>query len=274
MVNINLSRMNRHRASAAAVFGDVLYPAGGALGPRVQQDYQLVIIYEGEAQVEVDGTAHAVPSQHALLLLPGHREVFQFARAQHSRHTWCAVAPQAVPAELGERAARMPACLPLTQRVHTLVEYGLALPPGPAEAAGHLLLAIGLAALEAFLFEAELAHQAQDVPEAVRRALHAMELHLAEPLDLRRIAEAASVTPQHLTRLFRRHLGTTPARHLWQLRTRRGVELLGETGLSIGAIAERSGFQSPFHFSRMVRRHYRRSPRELRALLWRGEAVA
>jgi len=273
MAITNLSRINRRRAAPAVTFGDVVYPQGGMLGPRVQQDYQLVIIYEGEARVQVESDELTVLSQHVALLLPGRRETFQFAREHATHHTWCAVTPQAVPPDIQEAAARLPSCLPLTHRIHTLVEYGLSLPPGPPGVTDQLLLAVGLAALRAYLFEAELARQARDVPEAVRRALHCMEAHLAEPLDLARISRAASVTPQHLIRLFRRHLGLTPARYLWQLRTRRGVELLGETGLSIEAIAERVGFQSPFHFSRLVRRSYQRSPRELRRLLWQGGSV-
>jgi transcriptional regulator GlxA family with amidase domain len=79
------------------------------------------------------------------------------------------------------------------------------------------------------------------------------------------------VTPQHLTRLFRRHMQTAPMRYLWHLRTRHGVELLGGTGLSIGEIATQVGFQSPFHFSRLVRNHYRDSPRRLRERLWSGQ---
>ena len=78
------------------------------------------------------------------------------------------------------------------------------------------------------------------------------------------------VTPQHLTRLFRRHIQTTPMRYLWQRRTRHGVELLGGTGLSITEIADRIGFQSPFHFSRLVLRYYHDSPRRLRERLWSG----
>jgi AraC-like DNA-binding protein len=263
--------MNRRRVSPDVTFGDVVYPSGGAFGPRIQQDYQLVLLYEGEVRIEVEGAPLEVQGQHVVLLHPQRREQFQFARTRQTHHTWCAVAPRAVPPELRERLSRLPACLPLTSRVHGLVEYGLALPPGAGEEGDALLTGVGLAALQAFAFEAALAHRADDLPAVVRRAVQFIEAHLAEPLDLERIARAASVTPQHLTRLFRRHLHTTPARHLWQLRTRRGVELLGETGLSVGEIAARVGFQSPFHFSRMVRRRYQHSPRQLRERLWRGE---
>lgn len=276
-----MSRMNRHRASSHVVFGDVEYPPDGAFGPRMQQHYQLVLIYEGEARIQIEDTVVWVPEQHAVLLLPHRREQFQFARTRSTHHTWCAIAPQLVPPELQIKLAEGPTavpgrpglspCLPLTTRIYALVEYGLALPQGAPGAAEALLDAVGVALLHAFVLERELAHGADDVPAAVRRAQQFVELHLDEQLTLARIAGAASVTPQHLTRLFRRHLQTTPARYLWKLRTLRGFELLGQTGLSIGEIAERVGFQTPFHFSRMIRQHYRYSPRQLRERLWRGE---
>ncbi len=268
---MNISRMNRHRASQHVVFGDVEYPPDGAFGPRIQQHFQLVLIYEGEARIQVEHTVLQVPEQHAVLLLPHRREQFQFARTRPTHHTWCAVAPQIVPSDLQARLAELTPCLPLTTRIYALVEYGLALPPGAPSAAEALLNGIGVTLLHAFVLERELAQGADDVPAAVRRAQQFIELHLGEQLTLARIAGSASVTPQHLTRLFRRHLQTTPARYVWKLRTLRGFELLGETGLSIGEIAERVGFQTPFHFSRMIRQHYQHSPRQLRERLWRGE---
>ncbi|MCS7062178.1 MAG: helix-turn-helix transcriptional regulator, partial [Anaerolineae bacterium] len=77
------------------------------------------------------------------------------------------------------------------------------------------------------------------------------------------------ISAPHLIRLFRRHTGTTPARYWWQLRLERGVELLRETGLSITEIAQRTGFRSSFHFSRLVKQRYRLSPRALRKQAWR-----
>jgi AraC family transcriptional regulator of arabinose operon len=266
--------MNRHRVSPSVVFGDVNYPPGGAFGPRVQQDVQLVIVYEGEARVLIENILVEVPSQHALLLLPARREQFQFARTRPTRHTWCSLKPALVGPERLAQLALLPPCLPLTERIHSLVEYGLAMPPAHLGAAEQLLQAVGMAALEAFVFEAELARGGRGVPDAVWRAQQFIEAQLGEQLRLEQIAQAANVTPQHLTRLFHQHVGMTPTYYLWRLRVRRGVELLGETGLSIGEIASRVGFQSPFHFSRLVRQHYQHSPRQLRARLWRGEPPA
>jgi transcriptional regulator GlxA family with amidase domain len=61
----------------------------------------------------------------------------------------------------------------------------------------------------------------------------------------------------------------TPIRHVWEARTRRGAQLLRETGLTVGEVAFRCGFQTPFHFSRWVRELYGVPPRALRTKAWR-----
>jgi AraC family transcriptional regulator of arabinose operon len=259
--------MNRRRSAVTTIFGDVTYPPGGSFGPRVQQDIQLVVIETGEVTIRIDDWEIHVPAQHGIVLLPQHREHFCFARLERTRHTWCAIAPTAVAPALAQHFVAQHV-FPVTSRLQRLMDYGLDIPPGSVS--DGLVEAIGSAALHAALVENEQAQQRSPASALVRFAQRYIEQNLAEALDLSQIAAAAGVTPQHLTRLFRRELHITPMRYLWQLRTQRGVELLGETGLSIAEIAERVGFQSPFHFSRLVRQQYGCGPRELRQRLWRG----
>jgi AraC family transcriptional regulator of arabinose operon len=270
MTNIYLSQKNFSRTGDRVTFGDVHYEPGGFCGPRLQRDYQLVAIYSGEAHVEVQEEERHVPAQHITLMLPQRRELFRFAATRPTHHGWCAITPEALPEPLRARLDRLPACLPLSQRMRDLIQLGLSVPPGEIPAADALLESVALALFQAYLFDAEYADQMRHVPDAVRQAQRFIDAHLAEPLQLPQIAHAASVTPQHLTRLFRRQLNTTPIRYLWQQRTRRGVELLRETGLSVSEVAERVGFQSPFHFSRLVRQEYQLPPRALRERLWGG----
>ena len=62
-------------------------------------------------------------------------------------------------------------------------------------------------------------------------------------------------------------------RYVWEARTRRGAQLLRETGLTVSEIAYRCGFQTPFHFSRWVKQVHGMSPKEFRAQAWgRGES--
>ena len=77
------------------------------------------------------------------------------------------------------------------------------------------------------------------------------------------------MTPQHLVKLFNQHLRSTPMRFVWNARLRRGVELLMQSGLTVSEVAEQCGFQTPFHFSRLVKQRYHLSPKELRRRAWK-----
>ena len=264
----NLSKMNRMRAAGRATFGDVVYEPGGICGPRTQQDFQLVAVYEGETHIEVEGELHTLPAQHVSLMKPDRSEYFRFAQTRRTHHSWCAVQPALVPADLRLQLQSVPFCLPLSAHIHGCIELGLTVPPSDLPSATLLLEHLGLAALRQFVFEAESATNQSTLPQAVLLALQVMDAQLASTLGLTDVARAANVTPQHLIKLFRKHLHTTPTKYLWQARVRRGAELLCATGLSISEIAERSGFANPFHFSRLVKQHYHKTPKQLRQAAW------
>ena len=216
----NLSKMNRMRAAGGATFGDVVYAPGGICGPRTQQDFQLVVMIEGEAHIEVDDEVHELPTQHVALMKPDHAEIFRFAEAHRTHHSWCAVQPALVPADLRKQLQAAPFCIPLSAHIHGCIELGLTVPPSDLPSAAALLEQLGLAALRQFVFAAESAASQSALPQAVLLALQVMDAQLASALSLSQVAKAANVTPQHLIKLFHRHLNTTPTKYLWQARVR------------------------------------------------------
>lgn len=267
----NMSRMNlTMRRSGGVAFGDVTYAPGGVCGPRVQSDYQLVALHEGDAVVELDAGARRIPAQWIGLMQPGRREFFQFDLTRSTHHGWCAVHPSLVAPLLADELAQAPVVLPLSPRMRTLLEFGLAAPQLDVPAATALLEQLGLAVLQLYLCEAQARDRADVLPDPVIAAQRLIAAQLAEPLTVASIAREVGVTPQYLIKLFRRAVGITPARYLWQLRVQRGVELLRATGLSVEQISVQCGFQSAFHFSRVVRQRYGRSPRAMRAEAWQG----
>jgi AraC family transcriptional regulator of arabinose operon len=154
----------------------------------------------------------------------------------------------------------LPPSLPLSPAMADLERLVLARATEP------LLLALGASMVWRYVAEARAAVAAPSAPvEAARR--HIAD-HVAEPLSLRTIAAAAGVAPAHLSRLFRAHLATTPMAYVWDRRVDAGVELLTGTGLPVGAIAERCGFRTSFHFARRVRRATGATPTEIRRRAW------
>jgi AraC family transcriptional regulator of arabinose operon len=106
-------------------------------------------------------------------------------------------------------------------------------------------------------------------PPAIARAKEFIRRNFAEELSLRRISAAAGVSPPYLNKLFQKHLEATPMKYVWGYRLERSSELLQETGLSISEISFQTGFQNPFHFSRLFKAKYDMPPRQFRERSWR-----
>jgi AraC-like DNA-binding protein len=240
----------------SVVAGEVTYPPGGTLGPRRQRDVQLVVVHSGSMTVWVDGAERHAGPHTVSLLLPGHAERFAFDRALATRHSWMQAHVTAPSGELRD----LPFSLPLSPAMADLERLllGGAIEP--------LLLALGASMLWRYIAEARAAVAPVSAP--VENALRYIADNLARPLSLREVAHAAGVTPAHLSRLFRTHVGTTPMAYVWSRRVDAGVELLTGTGLPVGVVAERCGFQTSFHFARRVRRATGATPTEIRRRAW------
>jgi AraC-like DNA-binding protein len=243
--------------------GEVTYPPGGRLGPRRQQDVQLVLVHDGSMTVTVDGTARPTERGGSVsLLLPGHTEIFAFDAARPTRHSWIQGNIPDIPEELEARLAGLPPALPTSTSMASLARETLAAAP-----ATPLLHALVAAALWRYVTEAERGIDPRStLAESAREHLHA-ELHDPD-LDLAALARACNVSAAHLVRVFRRETGVPPIAYLWQRRVAVGVDLLANTGLPVGAIAERCGFKTVYHFSRRVKQATGLAPTEVRRRRW------
>ena len=70
-----------------------------------------------------------------------------------------------------------------------------------------------------------------------------------EPLDLRRLAREAHVSPRHFSRSFRRVFGETPYQYLLTRRLERARHLLRTTEMPVAEICLEVGFTSVGSFS-------------------------
>ena len=247
--------------------GTVTYPPGGTLGPRAQSDLQLVLVHAGSARVWVDDTPRRLTAGQVGLLLPGHRERFEFDPRDATRHSWVQAHVPHVSAALEDRLERLPAVLPLSPALETLTREAVATAAGALPSAPSVLAHLAGAALWRYIGEAERA--GPERPHPVDDAARYIHAHLHETaLTLDQIAGAAHVTPAHLIRSFRAEHGTTPMAYLWQRRVALGIDLLTNTGLALGAIAERCGFKTAHHFSRRIKQATGLPPAALRRAQW------
>jgi AraC family transcriptional regulator of arabinose operon len=264
----NISLVNTGGTFPEVTFGSVQYEPGGHFGPRVQGDYQLVIVLLGEACVAIDGSPHVIPPGSVALLSPGSTEQFRFSQDHLTHHTWCAVRPDIVPAPLRRRLAQLPVVLPQSRSFDLLMKAAFAITSWRRVEGRRMLGVLGIALLTEFVRMAKEGGDEKDSGSPHDRARRWLDEHFAEADALTGAARVSGVTPQHLIRLFRQHFGTTPGRYLWQARVERGSVLLTASGLTVAEVADRCGFKNPFHFSRLLRRMQGVSPRKLRQRAW------
>jgi AraC-like DNA-binding protein len=268
---VKLLKRLRTAATPQVFFGDVIYGPGGTCGPRVQLDYHIVILIEGDLTITVGGQVLTLTPGEMALLRPGKQEFFQFSTKLKTHQSWCSLRPEFVPPDVVAAIEASPAKVRLTRRFDQVMELGLSLPRGATDRVAGLIESLGLAALQEYLYAASLGGQKTAEPDALRRALEWIGHAGHERTDLPKLAREAGVSPAQLVKLFKQHFDTTPLRFVWTARTRRGVQMLRETGLTVAEVANRCGFKSPFHFSRWVRALHGAPPRVVRAQAWAAQ---
>lgn len=85
--------------------------------------------------------------------------------------------------------------------------------------------------------------------------------------DLRSAADLAlklKITPAYLARLFQRYSNTSPHQTLTALKMAEAASILVGTGATVAHAAEHVGFADPYHFSRVFKKYYGRSPAHFR----------
>lgn len=110
-----------------------------------------------------------------------------------------------------------------------------------------------------------MSREAEDQNRRLLRARDAMDRAYAEPLDVRRVAAVAHMSPAHFIRTFRGTFGETPHRYLQRRRVERAMFLLRETDRSVTDVCLDVGFSSVGTFSRTFHEVVGQTPSEYRA---------
>ena len=250
-------------------FGRVVYSPGGYTGPRVQRDFELIILHSGEAIVELDGGGSKPLDIEAITLFhPGHHEYFRYSHTRDTHHSWCAVAPQCVPPEMVRELAHAPFSVPSSELFNRLFSSLFEIPPDRTPQTHRVIDQLVILLFSEFLRLADLRHPKNRPDEPLRKALSYMASHLADEDCLLGACRASGLSHNALIHHFRRKFELSPSRYLWKLRTEKGVSMLSQTGLTVGEIAYKCGFKNPFHFSRLVKNHQGIPPREVRCRAW------
>ena len=105
----------------------------------------------------------------------------------------------------------------------------------------------------------------------VTRVIDLMERTIDSDCSVAALAADVNLSTSRLTELFRRDVGTTPARFLRALRMERARQLLERTFLTVKEVMAFVGVNDPSHFTREFSRHHGLAPTRLRQRSWAAE---
>lgn len=88
-----------------------------------------------------------------------------------------------------------------------------------------------------------------------------VQAHLSRAVTLADLAHALGYSESYLRAVFKDQLGISLGRYIRQSRLSEAAKLLQSTDLSISEIAQRTGFESPFAFSRAFKKVFGLPPR-------------
>lgn len=256
--------------------GNTIYPPRGRWGPRMQPNLQFFLVHSGHVNLDIDDQRFFIPAGYTAVLHPGHREDFYFASNMETCHDWIHIeideqAGGAAWGAIGPKLELLPRMVPLSDAMNHLSDALQTLTHSSMiEAQKDVRRALAAAVIRLYQTESQIERLEAAKHPAVVRAKSEIHKRFQDPLSLEDLADLSSVSGEYLIRLFRQHESVTPMRYLWNVRVKHALEMLRSTGLTLGEIADRTGFSSVYHLSRMIKKRSGQTPTEIRNWTWGG----
>lgn len=264
--------VNRRVHTGNVVFGEVIYEPGGSCGPRVQRDYELILIQSGAGRVTLNKAVRQMNAGTVSLFVPGNRDFFEYTASQETHHSWCTIRPRFMPKNLWNRLQQSLVSIPSSSLLRSLFEEALKLNPTPDNPLDTLIEHLACCTFAEFLHITSRNNRELIGDMAVNAFLRYVGDHFAEEDCLQAARRVSGVSRNTLLNKFHQAMQTTPAHYLWTVRIERGVSMLIETGQTVAEVAYRCGFKNPYHFSRLLKQHTGQSPKETRHHAWAGKS--
>lgn len=100
--------------------------------------------------------------------------------------------------------------------------------------------------------------------DRIARALEHARRHLAQPLSVEALAEAASLSPRQFSRVFTAETGQSPAKAVERLRLEAARVMIERSRHPLDVVARETGFRDRRHLREAFMRGFGRAPQSLR----------
>lgn len=103
--------------------------------------------------------------------------------------------------------------------------------------------------------------------EYIEKAINYIQSNFKNKIMLDDIAKVCAVTPEHMSRMFKKETGFGFSEYLTLVRLQHSEYLIKNKNLSVTEIAHSSGFEDSNYFSVIFKKQYNMSPREMKKQL-------
>ncbi len=254
-------------------FGAAELRPGTRVGPRILGEWELSLVTAGRGRWEGGGERVTLGPGDLLLAPPGVRERLSVEENEPLRHLFIHLLASGPLGRLPRRTADAGAGIVAPLLRHAVYLAGQR-PAGwhgrACDALGLLLRAVAGGTLAAPEEPLAPLHPAMAASfEHLRRRWRSGLV----AVDAVELAQAAGVSREHLTRLFRAAFGVGPGRAERLLRLDRAVDWLIGGDLPVPEIARRTGWRDAQRFAGALRSACGRGPRELRRAWREGQGI-
>ena len=104
-------------------------------------------------------------------------------------------------------------------------------------------------------------------PVPLQKALLYIQKNYRKKVTTEKLGEVAGVSVQHIIRLFKTHLNTTPLSYVNKYKIAYAMEMLRHGDISIKEISYELGFDNPNYFSRLFKKQESMSPSSRRGII-------
>jgi two-component system response regulator YesN len=109
--------------------------------------------------------------------------------------------------------------------------------------------------------------------DLVEQVIDYVENHYMKDIGIGQIAAELNVTPNYLSSIFHKKTGTTFVKYLTRIRMLKAKELLSETNLQVRQVAERVGYYSTRHFTKLFTETVGSYPSDYRKAMTNPQAL-
>lgn len=238
-------------------------------GPHARNHYLFHYVISGKGTLFANEQVYEITAGHGFLVVPGQITTYRADEREPWEYTW--IEFDGLRAQESLRLAgisgKEPIFTPanqeagekLCQQMLYIVNNGTA---EPTHLIGH-----------GFLFLSQLvessAHQrTQNVRRLrdfyIKEALTFIEDNYHRDVSVEEIAAFCGLNRSYFGKVFRETMGESPQTFLLHYRMAKAAQLLKETRLSVGEIAQQVSYDNQLHFSRVFKNVHGISPREYR----------